>query len=90
MSKQLPAQPHLHHLRNQAKQLLRAYRSEDSDALARVHEHHPRAAEKGKLTLQEIQLVLAREYGFTSWPKLISAFAEGTAGVEPDTSSARG
>src|SRR5512133_3943264 len=60
----LPAHPDLEQLRHQAKDLLRAARAGDADALARIHRVSDR------LTLASAQLALGREYGFASWPEL--------------------
>jgi ankyrin repeat protein len=76
MSKSLPSRPDLEQLRNQAKDLLKAYKSADAQALRRIQASHPRfagaapRARAGKFSLSDAQLVLAREYGFESWPKL--------------------
>lgn len=56
MSKQLPKQPSLEHLKNEAKALLRLAKSGD--------------AQIGELRLANAQLAVAREYGFASWAKL--------------------
>ena len=68
MSAPLPAAPSLEQLRNQAKDLLRAHRAGDGAARDRVAAHHPRPAEP--LKLSGAQLVIAREHGFGSWPRL--------------------
>lgn len=60
----LPARPHLDQLRRQAKDLLRAAKGADPAARAWL------AAVAGELTLASAQLVVAREYGFASWPRL--------------------
>ena len=60
----LPAQPHLDHLRRQARDLLRAARAGDTAAAERV------LAVSGRLTLAAAQLAVAHEYGFASWAKL--------------------
>ncbi len=77
MSRQLPAVPNIRHLKNQAKQLRNAHRAGDGEALSRIKAYLPRAADqslkdidRGDFALQEAQLVIAREYGFASWPKL--------------------
>jgi hypothetical protein len=67
----LPENPNLDHLRGQARDLQRAARAGDPAALARIAKHHP--APRGELSalpLHTAQLVLAREYGFPSWPRL--------------------
>ncbi len=60
----LPAHPSLDQLRHQAKDLLRAAKSGDAASAAQV------AAVSDPPTLAAAQLVVAREYGFPSWPAL--------------------
>ncbi len=60
----LPARPDLDQLRRQAKELLRAARSGDVEAVGRIR------AVSDELTLTAARLALAREYGFASWTKL--------------------
>lgn len=64
MSKLLP-RTHPKHLRHQAKDLLRAAKRGEPEALARMK------AVSGRLILTDAQLALAREYGFASWAKLM-------------------
>jgi Ankyrin repeats (many copies) len=68
----LPADPSLENLRNQARALQRAVRAGDPDALARVRARHRAGVpeDAGAFPLAVAQLVLAREYGFASWPRL--------------------
>jgi hypothetical protein len=70
----LPAAPSLEQLKKQAKDLQRAVRSADADAVALVAEHHPDGSSASVaasgFSLDSAQLVLARRYGFTSWPGL--------------------
>jgi Ankyrin repeats (many copies) len=66
--KQLPARPSLEQYRKQAKELARACRDNDADALARIRMHHPKPP-GGRVALADAQLVIAREHGFESWPK---------------------
>ncbi len=66
----LPDQPSLEQLRNLARELVRAVRSGDPAATAHVAEHYPDAAPGEPFTLGRAQLVLARHYGFSSWPRL--------------------
>jgi len=63
--------PSLEFDRKQAKALLDAARAGDPAALARFHAHHPRfrAGEALDAALHDAQLVIAREYGFASWPR---------------------
>ena len=68
MSQELPARPHLDVLRRLARTLLRGLIAGDAEALARAAPyalgHTPR--------LSGAQLVIAREHGFASWPKLVA------------------
>jgi ankyrin repeat protein len=70
MNKSLPAQPSLVQLKHQAKDLLKEFRAGGQEALARFREHHPHSSEHSAMTLSDAQLVIGREYGFASWPKL--------------------
>ena len=69
MSKSLPSRPNLEQLKNQAKDLLKTHQANDPEAIQRVRESHPNWS-GAKLRLSDAQLVIAREYGFASWPKL--------------------
>jgi ankyrin repeat protein len=62
-------QPDLDQLRRQAKELLQAFRAGEAAAIAEVNAHY-RDADPAKFALHDAQLVLARSYGFESWPKL--------------------
>jgi hypothetical protein len=55
----------LEQLRKQAKELTRAARADDAQALARFGGREP--------ILARAQLVLAREHGYASWPALVAA-----------------
>ncbi|HKS37021.1 MAG TPA: ankyrin repeat domain-containing protein [Verrucomicrobiae bacterium] len=76
MPKSLPPRPSLEQLRNQAKDVLKSCKSGDPAAIQRIAEHHPRFAKSespiraAKFSLSDAQLVIAREYGFATWPKL--------------------
>jgi ankyrin repeat protein len=59
----------LEQLRKQAKELVRAARAGDAEALARLDDLPPKLA--------SAQLVLAREHGFSSWPELVHALEAG-------------
>jgi ankyrin repeat protein len=65
----LPPKPSLDELRKQAKELRKAYRAGQEAAVAEVEcfEETPDAA---KFALADAQRVLARAYGFSSWPAL--------------------
>ena len=81
MTASLPAAPSLEQLRKQAKDLLRAQRAGEASAAARVAAHHPRPDEP--LRLAGAQLVVAREHGFPSWPRL-RAYVERLAAHGPE------
>src|SRR5215471_1881303 len=66
--------PDIDQLKRQAKELLEAYRASSPEAVAEVTAYH-RTSSPGKATpetfaLHDAQFVLARSYGFESWPKL--------------------
>ncbi|MEM6333251.1 MAG: ankyrin repeat domain-containing protein [Planctomycetota bacterium] len=67
--RKLPDSPDLDQLKTQAKELLRRYDTNDPNAVAEVLESFRPSAD-APLTLAQAQLVLARSYGFDSWPKL--------------------
>ena len=64
--------PDLDQLKRQAKELLEAYRASAPEAIAEVTAYH-RTANPETFALHDAQFVLARSYGFESWPKLKAA-----------------
>jgi ankyrin repeat protein len=74
-TRRLPQHPSLEQLRKQAKDLLRDYQAGLSAAVAEVSQHE-RSPNRNAFALNDAQRVLARSYGFTSWPKL-KAFVDG-------------
>jgi ankyrin repeat protein len=66
----LPDNPHLDHLRRQARALQRAIRAGDAEAVARTRGIAEPGPDPGAYPLHSAQLVLARGYGFASWAKL--------------------
>jgi hypothetical protein len=72
----LPARPNLEFERKQAKKLLRQLRKAEPDALARVHAKlkHSADTKPDEFQLSDAQFAIAREYGFTSWPRLVEYF----------------
>ena len=68
MPRALPPNPSLEQLKHQAKDLLKTSRALDLQALLRIEQYLPDRA--AVATLADTQLVIAREYGFASWPKL--------------------
>jgi ankyrin repeat protein len=71
----LPDSPNLDQLKRQAKELLDAFRNGHANAVKDVRSHY-RHADPASFALHDAQLVLARAYGFDSWPKL-KAFVDG-------------
>jgi ankyrin repeat protein len=65
----------LNQLKRQAKELLDSFRTGDGAANAEVNAHYG-AADPDTFALHDAQLVLARAYGFASWPKL-KAYVDG-------------
>ncbi len=71
--------------RKRAKDLRRGHRDRNLEAAVRVARHLPRARNqsaeevlRSTLTLSEAQFVVAREAGFSSWPKLKHHIEEST------------
>ena len=71
--RRLPVRPNLEQLQRQAKELLRAVRAGDANAIADMREHHPDSIDPSAAKLADAQLVLARTYGASSWPRLVHA-----------------
>src|SRR6185437_3324377 len=91
----LPQDPDLGQLRKQARELQRAVRESDQAALALVAEFGPDragqetlASSAGTFPLSAAQLVIARRYGFASWPRLrrhveVVTARSWTPGIQP-------
>lgn len=78
--RQLPNAANLEHLRKQARDLQRAHQAGQTKAMARIRFHLPKLAKasdteitSAKFPRTSAQLVVAREYGFASWPLLVQA-----------------
>jgi hypothetical protein len=69
----LPARPDLEQQKKLARELLRAFRDNKKDAVARLRAELP---DKAHVTLADAQFVLAREYGFTNWAELSQHIAQ--------------
>jgi ankyrin repeat protein len=69
MSRELPAQPNLEHLKKQAKELLRDFQEHKSAAVERFRTYAGNST-AADARLADAQHVIARDYGFASWPKL--------------------
>lgn len=76
-TRRLPQHPNLEQLRKQAKDLLKQYRAGDSAAIVEV-ERFERRPDPSAFALNDAQRVLARAYGYESWPKL-KAFVDGVS-----------
>ncbi|HXN99032.1 MAG TPA: ankyrin repeat domain-containing protein [Candidatus Acidoferrales bacterium] len=74
-TRRLPKQPSLEQLRKQAKELLEQYRAGDAAAIAEIQQFE-RRPNPAAFALNDAQRVLARAYGYESWPKL-KAFIDG-------------
>jgi hypothetical protein len=74
-TRRLPAQPSLEQLRKQAKELLEQYCAGHPDAVTEV-KRFERERDPATFALSDAQRVLARAYGYESWPKL-KAFVDG-------------
>lgn len=88
-SRELPDRASLENLRNQAKTLQKQHREGNDEAIARVSvwlgpdapsstpvgpAARPSSGVVTPLRLHDAQFVLAREYGFASWPRLVEHF----------------
>jgi ankyrin repeat protein len=67
--------PDLEQLKRQAKELQQSFLAGEAAAIAEIDTHY-RAANPSKFALHDAQLVIARSYGFDSWPKL-KAYVDG-------------
>lgn len=85
VSRGLPANPHLDVPKKQARELLKLCKESFIDALDRVRRHHPNFYHEANYTLvkniklADTQLVIAREYGFSSWAQLKERITGNTA-----------
>jgi len=75
--KPLPAKANLDHLKNQARDLIKAQAAGDLQVAQRIREFHPRfqhqrdaAIFNAQLSLSDAQLTIARERGFANWARL--------------------
>jgi hypothetical protein len=72
-ARRLSVRPDLDQLKHQAKDLLRAIRRGEPDAIADLAHYHPRRIAPERAKLADAQLVLARSYQAPSWPRLVVA-----------------
>lgn len=69
----LPVVPNLDQLKHQAKDLLRAIRRDDADAIDKFTKLHPHPPVPDAAKLADAQLVVARFYGMPSWTRVVQA-----------------
>ena len=74
-TRKLRSNPDLDQLKRQAKELLKAFVEGDESAAREVRAFHP-APSPETFALHDAQLVLARSYGYETWPRL-KAFVDG-------------
>jgi ankyrin repeat protein len=74
--KELPSRPNLEQYKKQAKDFVKDHGNAAPGALERIRRHHPRlhnlsdpGIKNAPFSLTDAQLIIAREYGFESWPK---------------------
>ena len=84
VSRGLPAHPHLEVPKKQARELLQQIKAKSSEAIDRVKRRHPKFQTADddaiyiRFRLSDAQLVIAKEYGFTSWAKLKQRISDNT------------
>jgi hypothetical protein len=72
-NRELPVRPNLDQLKQQAKDLLHSIRGGDLSAVDELNHHHPEPPLPPEAKLADAQLVLARSYQASSWPRLAQA-----------------
>jgi hypothetical protein len=87
--RRLPVRPDLDQLHRQAKDLLRAIRTGDADAIAELRERHPEPIDPAAAKLGDAQLALARSYGVPGWTRLVQAVQLADAIWRDDIESVR-
>lgn len=77
VERRLPERPHLDVPKREALELLKQWRAGTPEALDRIRRRHPKfrdadlaAISATKFLLNDAQLVVAREYGFSTWAEL--------------------
>lgn len=83
--KPLPPNPNLDHLKHEAKDMLKAHARRSREAAQRIREFHPRFTRSSdddifaaSFRVADAQLTIARERGFSSWPRLKSRIEKPT------------
>ncbi|MEM7364062.1 MAG: ankyrin repeat domain-containing protein [Pseudomonadota bacterium] len=92
----LPAKANVRQQRTLAKSLRKSWANGEPDALDRIREHHPKLetsdnVRNAPVRLTDAQLVVAREYGFSSWPEFMRHLEEfgSYVGLTPQEKSQR-
>lgn len=80
--RKLPPNASLENLKKQAKSLLKVAKAKDSAALSRIQ---PYFSSPSSIGLQDAQLVIARDYGFSSWRKMLQHIESGTPLDQPSS-----
>jgi hypothetical protein len=82
-TKRLPISADISHLKHQAKDLLLDFRNGKMSAYQRIREFHPKFIDLSDVliseqtfSLSDAQLSIAREYGYSSWPRLKTVVSE--------------
>lgn len=90
----IPLSPSLEQLKNQAKDFLKAYRSDDPQARRRAQASlsqptrpTPAGSHRRGFQLSDALLIIAREHGFSSWPRLKAAVEATARNAEPGAPS---
>ena len=71
--RRLPVRPDQDQIKRQAKELLRAIRDGDANAIDELREQHPDSIDPPSAKLADAQRVLARSYQASSWTRLVHA-----------------
>lgn len=87
--RRLPVRPDLDQLKHQARDLLRALRAADADAVGLFAAHHPGGTPPAAATLADAQLVLARSYHAASWMRLVQGVKLANAIWDDDLETVR-
>ena len=69
----LPVRPDLNQLKRQAKEMLKAVRAGEPEALIEFRHFHPDPPDPSAAKLADVQLALARAYHAPSWMRLVQA-----------------
>ena len=88
VSRGLPERPHLDIPKREARELLNDWRKGEGEAVERIRSRHPKfkhandeAIRSAAMKLNDAQLVVASEYGFSSWTALKHRIAAHGAAV---------